>query len=250
MEALQRTVDAMDERPGPTPSPTSAAEAAVDALNQVALMAMAGAQQAGQSAGQQAAGDQLMEQLEALADQQGALNDQAGQIMPMQLGQQALQSQLQQLAQGQSAVAGDLGRLAEQPSSEGALGDLEALAEEARALAEALAGGRFDAETRRRQERLFHRLLDAGRSLEKDEEMSEERESTTAGDVPRGEVLPLSADDMGARGFPLPDAALLQRLTPAERQLVLRYFERLNRDRGRPGAGRSTGGAPPPGGAR
>jgi len=238
MEALQRTLSAMESRPGPGPSPVSAADQAVESLNQLALQALASGDQMGQGGqGQQGDMQDLMEQLESLAQQQGELNSQSGQIMPMQLGQQALQSQLQPIAEGQNSVAGELGRLAERPDSEGALGDLEALAREALALAEQLAGGRLDAETRQRQERLFHRLLDAGRTLEKEDEQSEERESRTAGQVERAQVAPLSPEALGALRFRLPDATVLQRLSPAERQLVLQYFERLNRE------GRSRGGA-------
>ena len=110
------------------------------------------------------------------------------------------------------------------------LGDLSALAEEARRLAEALAGGRLDPEVLRRQERLFHRLLDAGRTLERDEE-SEERESEQPGAFMREGVSALGAGDLNVLRYALP-AAALQALPPAQRALVVRYFERLNRSRG------------------
>lgn len=83
-------------------------------------------------------------------------------------------------------------------------------------------------ETLRRQERLFQRLLDAGRSLEKDE-FSDERESSSPGDFERGEVDVLSAENTGSLRFQPPPAEELQRLSPAQRQMVLQYFERLNR---------------------
>lgn len=119
-----------------------------------------------------------------------------------------------------------MGQMANQEGDQGPLGDLQALAEEARALARELAGGRLDPQTRERQERLFHRLLDAGRSLEK-EEFSEERESETGGLVERGEVAPLGDDALGLLRF-RPDAEALRRLPPAARALVVRYFDRLN----------------------
>ena len=63
---------------------------------------------------------------------------------------------------------------------------------EAAALARQMAQGRLTPEMTERQEQLFHRLLDAGRSLEKDdEEISDERESKTAGAFERGDVVPL-----------------------------------------------------------
>ena len=170
------------------------------------------------------------EQLERLAQEQGELMNQTGQLMPMQLGEQAMSQQLQQLAEGQESVAGDLGDLADEPGAEESLGDLQELAREAALLAQELALGRLTPEMIERQERLFHRLLDAGRSLER-EEFSEERESEEPGAFERGEVVPLSAEQLGAMPYRLPDGAQLQKLSPAVRQLVLQYFERLNRTR-------------------
>jgi hypothetical protein len=92
-----------------------------------------------------------------------------------------------------------------------------------------MAQGRSPRELERRQEQLFRRLLDSGRSLERDE-VSEERESTAAGAFERGEVTPLSEEALGALRYRIPDPERLQRLPPAVRQLVLQYFERLNRD--------------------
>ncbi len=228
MAALQRTIDAMDGQRGRAPSPFSASRSAVEALNEVALLAMANAQQAGQS-GQGQGTEQLMEQLEQLAQQQSSLNNQTGQLMPMQLGAQAMRQQLEQIAQGQGGVADELQNLSDQPGAEDqTLGDLEALMEEARRLAEALGEGRLTPETLRRQERLFHRLLDAGRSLEKDEE-SDERESEAPGAFERRGVLPLSPEALGALRFGLPPGDVLRRLSPAHRQMVMEYFERLNR---------------------
>ncbi|HSM61574.1 MAG TPA: hypothetical protein VK849_12285, partial [Longimicrobiales bacterium] len=48
MESIQRTIQAMETRRGPSPSPAAAAEQAVGDLNQLALMAMAGAEQMSQ----------------------------------------------------------------------------------------------------------------------------------------------------------------------------------------------------------
>ncbi|MBT8403192.1 MAG: hypothetical protein KJP18_04990, partial [Gemmatimonadetes bacterium] len=149
------------------------------------------------------------------------------------------QQQMEQLADQQQQVASDVGQMSNQEGEDGALGDLEALAQEAEALARELAGGRLDPETRERQERLFHRLLDAGRSLEK-EEFSEERESEVAGLVERGEVAPLGPDALGLLRF-RPDAEALRRLPPAARALVLRYFERLNGDPSSAGGPPATG---------
>lgn len=233
MEAISETMDALDSRRGSTPSPTATAEAAVRALNQVALQAIA-------SAGQDAAsgeGGEMQEMLEAIAQRQGDLIIQTEELMPMQLGEQALARQMQQLAQGQESVAGELGDLAQEPNSEEqALGDLDELAQEAAALAEELAMERLRPETIERQEQLFQRLLDAGRSLERDEE-SEERESEVPGEFERNVVAPLTEENMNALRFELPAADVLGRLPPAQRRLVIEYFERLNRAPAIPPAG-------------
>jgi hypothetical protein len=245
--SLERALEAMDPRPGSAPSAGGAAENAVDALNQLAMAALQGAREAGsQQSGQ---GQEMMERLEGLAQQQGQVNSQSSQIAPMQLGQQAMQRQLQNLAQQQESVAGELGRMANEPGADQALGDLQALAMEAKELADLLDGGRLDAQTRQRQERLFHRLLDAGRTLEQEDEISEERESRTAGAVEARDIAPLSAEAIGALRFRLPEATELQKLGPAARQIVIEYFERLNREN--PGATRPQAAppTPPPGGA-
>ncbi len=236
MEAISETLDALDSRRGSTPSPTAAAEAAVRALNQVALQAIASAGQAGQDAAP-GEGGEMQEMLEAIAQRQGDLIIQTEELMPMQLGEQALARQMQQLAQGQESVAGELGDLAQQPNSEEqALGDLDELAEEAAALAEELVMERLRPETIERQEQLFQRLLDAGRSLERDEE-SEDRESEVPGEFERNVVVPLAEEDMNALRFELPGADVLSRLPPAQRRLVIEYFERLNQAPAIPPAG-------------
>jgi len=136
---------------------------------------------------------------------------------------------VEDVAGRQEEVAEELGEMSEEGTEEGdPLGDLSAFAEEARRLAEALQQGRLDPEVLRRQEQLFHRLLDAGRTLERDEE-SEERESEEPGDFDREGVNALTAGDIDALRFELPGAAALRALPPAQRALVLRYFERLNR---------------------
>ncbi|MEJ2202822.1 MAG: hypothetical protein P8170_01795 [Gemmatimonadota bacterium] len=229
MESLQRTIDAMESRRGSSPSPMAAADQAVDDLNQLALMALAGAEQMSQQ-GQGQGGEQTAEQLQQLAQQQGELFNQTGQLTPLQLGEQAMREQLQQISQEQQSIADELQDLGQgEKSEEETLGDLDALAQEAQLLAEQLAQGRLTPDMMQRQERLFHRLLDAGRSLEDDEEISDERESETPGFFERADVLPLGPGELGVLRYRIPDAEGLQRLPPAVRQLVIQYFERLNR---------------------
>ncbi len=239
-QRAQMTADALAQGQGAQPSAAASAEGAVDALNRLALAAMATTDQMGQSGEQQMSGDQVMEQLEQLAQQQSEMLNQSEQMMPMQLGEQAMQSQMQQMSEGQDAISSELGELSDEPGAEEqALGDLEALAEEAAEIAEMLRGGRLDREIMERQQELFHKLLDAGRSLEQEEEEEEdERESTTAGTYERRDAPPVSEAQLNAVRFPMPSAEALARLSPAERQLVRRYFERLNRQTPPPGRGR------------
>jgi len=228
MEAIQETLDAMENQRGDMPSPASAAEQAVAALNQAAVMAASATKVPGQGP-QGQSGEEVTERLQRIAQQQGSVNQRTGQITPMNLGQAAQSNQLREAASSQEKIADQLSQLADRPSDQAqTLGDLHALAQEAQALAERLARETLDTETLQRQERLFHRLLDAGRSLEKDE-FSDERESATPGQFERGEVEVLSPEDMGALRFQPPPAEELQRLPPAQRQMVLDYFERLNR---------------------
>jgi len=260
-EALARTLGALEGERGASETPSTAAEEAVDALNRLALAASQGAGGGASGAGQgtTAGGDQMRERLREVARTQGSLLEEGGELGSGELGPEAIEERLRQMARQQGAVAGELDELGQRQEEgegegEGAdqlLGDLSELGEEARALAERLAEGRLDPETRRRQERLFHRLLDAGRTLENDEE-SRERESRTAEPLAAEDVTPLTEEALGGSVIGIPDAELLRDLPPMQRALILRYFERLNRggDEEGPGGGAegSVGGDASPGG--
>ena len=104
------------------------------------------------------------------------------------------------------------------------------LADEAKELARRLDAGRLDRQVVERQERLFRRMLDAGRTLQgKEEDQQKERESTTASldtvRLPPALRAKLTADDGRLR---VPAWDELQRLSPEERRLVVDYFRRLS----------------------
>jgi hypothetical protein len=104
----------------------------------------------------------------------------------------------------------------------------EDFAEEAADLAQRLDAGQLDRETVDRQERLFRRMLDAGRTLQGEEEDEQkERESTTA----REGNIRLPADFRrnvaGPESIRLPSWEELRLLSPEERRLVTDYFRRL-----------------------
>ncbi len=229
MERLDATIAAMENPRARGPSPMAEAQEVVRTLNEVARMAMTSGQQT-QAQGAASASEQMMQQLQQLAQQQGEIMQDASSLAPMRLGEETLSEQVEEVAGRQEEVAQELGEMSDEGVEEGdPLGDLSAFAEEAQRLAEALAQGRLDPEVLRRQERLFHRLLDAGRTLERDEE-SEERESEQPGEFAREPARALSSGDLNVLRFELPGAAELRALPPAQRALVLRYFERLNRD--------------------
>ncbi|MDB4886288.1 MAG: hypothetical protein JWN79_1726, partial [Gemmatimonadetes bacterium] len=102
------------------------------------------------------------------------------------------------------------------------------LAQEARQLAEQLDGGRVDAATLARQQQLFRRLLDAGKSLEKEErEDSGKREAKTA--TGSETFTPATkVDAKGATRFRPPTWEELRGLSADERRAILDYFTRLN----------------------
>ena len=240
MEQLDGTIEAMENPRVQGPSPVAEAEKVVRTLNEVARMAMTAGEQQSEAQSAASGSEQMTQQLQQLAQQQGEIMQDASSLMPMRLGEETLSRQLEEMAGRQEEVAEELGEMSEDGKEEGdPLGDLSAFAEEARQLAEALAQGRLDPEVLRRQERLFHRLLDAGRTLERDEE-SEEREAEQPGAFTREGVSALSEGALNALRFELPGAAALRGLPPAQRALVVRYFERLNRA--------VRGGTPPPGG--
>jgi hypothetical protein len=142
----------------------------------------------------------------------------------MDAGGNELMQQLQALAAQQRALAQELERLRAQSELTG-MGELAAEAEQ---IAQDLEAGRLDRETLERQERLFRRLLDAGRTLEseEDDERTERvAESARPGNVRLPEVTGLPG---GAPRYPYPTWEDLRRLSPEERRLILDYFRRLN----------------------
>jgi hypothetical protein len=170
---------------------------------------------------------EMLQQLQEMAKKQGSINAQSQGLMPMPGGQMSseMQATARALARQQRGVAQQLDEM-----GEGAGGDRAAqLAKEARQLADAMEGGRIDGTTLARQQQLFRRLLDAGRSLEKDErEDSNKREARAAkGDE---QFTPTNTDATGknASKFREPDWNELRGLTADERRAILDYFKRIN----------------------
>ena len=230
--ARVRMTEALTQFEQPAPNTRQAAEMAgqaVDGLNAVAAQLMRNRGDVeGSSSGSGMA--EAMEQMAEMAAQQEAMNGQTSSLLPMmpQGGQQLLQ-QLQEIADRQQQLSEQLEQMAAQ---EGLPGGTQEMAEDAEEIAEQLRSGQLDRETLERQEQLFRRLLDAGRSLRSDQEDErEERQSETA--QANNVRLPadLAPDALGGARYPYPDWQQLRRFTPEQRRLILDYFRRLNRAR-------------------
>jgi len=197
---------------------------AVDALNVASFMLLRARGDVGNSSSGSGMAE-AMERMAQLAQQQGGIGQDAASLLPMMSGGAASEQRLQEIAARQRQMARDLDRLRAETDA----GAAEALAEEARELARQLEAGRLDPETVARQERLFRRMLDAGRTLQGEEEDEQkERESRTARDVDPRLPPALRARLLGEDGRPrLPSWEELQRYSPEERRLVADYFRRL-----------------------
>lgn len=208
-----------------TAAATDRAGSAVDALNAAAYMMVRSRKDvAGSASGSGMA--EAMEKMSQLAGQQGQLGQQTASLLPMPgQGQGAPGQQLMQLAAQQRAIAQALQRMQAGGNMPGA----GQLSQEAQELARRLEAGRVDRQTVERQQQLFRRMLDAGRTLQGEErDEQKERQSTTAkaGDIHLPPALRerLQLDDAAPK---LPGWDELQRLSPEDRRLVVDYFRRL-----------------------
>jgi hypothetical protein len=225
--AQRQMEEARQSLEGQHPTPDAAAEQGDEAARSLSAAAMEMVRNSGAVAGSQSGSGlaEALRQMAGLAQQQGALTDQAGGFLPLLgAGGDAVLMQLRALAARQRAIADQLERL----GGSGLPGHPERLAPEARDLADRLEQGRLDRATMERQQRLFHRMLDAGRTLRNDDDEQEpERRSRTAQEgpvsVPAG-ALPRE----GGLRYPLPAWDALRQLSPGERAMVLDYFRRLN----------------------
>ncbi len=223
MSAARQQLEEADPNSGEA---ASLADEAVDALNATALaLARSRNQVSGAQSGSGFA--EAVEQLARLARDQQGLNGQAQGLLPMMgLSGEAVLQQLRALAGRQRALAEQLERL----KAEGTSAAAGALAQEARELARQLEAGHLDARTIQRQERLYRRLLDAGRTLagaEPDEKQERVSRAATGDSVHIPEVLKPGATGAGPK-LRYPTWEELMGLTPEQRRLVLEYFRRLN----------------------
>jgi hypothetical protein len=168
---------------------------------------------------------ETLERLAQLAQQQGGLGQQGAGMLPM-AGSGAIREQLQRLAARQRALAQELEKMRGQGNLPGA-GEM---ADEAAQLSRRLEAGRLERQTVERQQRLFRRMLDAGRTLQgHEEDEKKERQSTTATNdsIHLPPALRARLEDEHRR-LRVPTWEELQQLSPEERRLVVDYFRRLS----------------------
>ena len=201
-------------------------EAAMEALGDLAGSLMASRREM-EEASSATGMEEALERLAGMGKQQAGLNSESGELFMFMQGGQSIEDRLGSLAARQEAVSEELRDLAGDPAARDLGARPAELASEADAIARRLAAGTLDRETLARQEQLFRQLLDAGRSLEKDERDANRREATTARPrvslVPDGEAV----QEAGPR-YPYPDEGQMEGLTASQRRLVYEYFDRLN----------------------
>lgn len=184
------------------------------------------------AAAQSASGvPEMLQQMQQLAQDQGTLNQQMQGLWPQMQRSNAQgtdgesRTQARELARSQREVARRLDELADSDRS----GRTQELAREARLLAQAIDQGAIDPATQARQERLFRRMLDAGQSLEQEQEDESQRRQSRAA---RG-ILMFTPPGGSTRGrdavrYAVPAWEELRTLTADERRMVIEYFRRLN----------------------
>jgi hypothetical protein len=177
--ARLRMNEALERLQRATPNPADAGEMAAQAVDGLNAMAHALLQSSQQVAGAQSGSGlaEALEQLAEMAQQQSEMSGQAGGMLSlMPTGGEGLMEELRALAERQRRLGEELQRL----GAQGEVGGADQLGEEAKALARELEAGQLDRRTVERQEQLFRRLLDAGRTLRGEEE-DDQKEPTMSG---------------------------------------------------------------------
>ena len=216
--------EAIDVISTANPNVRDAVEKSGDAVDALAVAAFSLMQSKDRINGSQSGSgvQEAMEQMKQMAGRQGQLAQQGASMM--QPGQMNAQ-QIMQMALQQRALAQQLERM----RAGGQLPGAGQLSREAKDLSTTLQGGRLNQDVVDRQQKLFRRMLDAGRTLQGEEDdEKKERQSTTAADAPPS--VPPALDPRIRNGIGeirLPSWESLQRLSPDERRRVVDYFQRL-----------------------
>ena len=231
-DARKRVEDATQSTRTPNTNATQIASAmkeASEALNGAAASLVRDRERASESNSSTGFAE-MLKQLQEMAQQQQSLNSAAQSLLP-RMGSQVdpkAQQEARQLARQQRDVAAKLDDVSDRDDT----GRSEELAKEARQIAAALEAAQVDPAVIERQQRLFRKMLDAGRMMEEEEREDtgkREAKSWTGTEVftPQG----TSASGRAANKFQAPTWNELRGLTPDERRIVLEYFKRINGQR-------------------
>jgi hypothetical protein len=173
---------------------------------------------------------EMLQEMQEMARRQGSINAQAQGLMPLPGSTMSPEAQAtaRMLARQQRAIAQQLDEL-----GDAAGGDRAAeLAKEAQRLADALEQTHVDANTLARQQQLFRRLLDAGRSLERDErDDSDRREAHAATGDQHFDPGQQDVSARSANRFREPTWDELRGLSADDRRAILEYFKRINAEK-------------------
>ncbi|RMF08243.1 MAG: hypothetical protein D6762_06090, partial [Candidatus Neomarinimicrobiota bacterium] len=205
-------------------------EAAMAALNQGALALNAAARQMQQS-GSASGFEQFLQQMEALAAQQQALNNQGLPLLLGQSGSPLKQQLLQRMLAGQEGVRKSLQQLMNEMRASGnpQTGDLGGMARDMDEVLQDLRTGTYTRKTHLRQQKILSRMLDSQKSLTQ-RGKKEERKSRTGTQFTYSGPGTLPAD-LGQRQNLILDAmnTALQAGYSSDYQLMIRrYFNALN----------------------
>ncbi len=207
----------------------SAMRDASESLNQAAASLVRDRERA-QNANSASGFAEMLQQLQQMAQQQSSLNSSVQDLLPRTGAQLDAKGQQmsRQLARDQREVAAKLDDVADQDAT----GRAEELAKEARQIAQALEAAQVDPNVVARQERLFRKMLDAGRLLEDDQrEDTGKREAKAWTGTEVFTPQTSTAAGRSASRFQPPTWNDLRGLTPEERRLVLEYFKKINGER-------------------
>ncbi len=176
---------------------------------------------------------EMMEEMQQLARQQQQVNGQAQGMSMMPGGEGG--SQAQQLAQQIARRQRQIAQRLDDVGSGDASGRADALAKEAKRLADAMERAASDPETAARREQFLQRLLDAGRTLRREDEDKQGPRESKPG-IGTAAFAPPSAPAVGAPASRVapPSWEELRGLREDERRAVLQYFERLNKTAAKP----------------
>lgn len=227
-EARRETARATEESTRPGSRGTNTANAmgsAADALTRAASALVRDRERVNAS-GSATGFAEMMREMQDLARKQGSINGQSAGLFQMQQGQSGEgREAARAMARAQRQVGRSLDELGDADGS----GRAEALAAEAKRIADALERGDLTAATRDRQEKLFRRMLDAGRSLQGEERDDDaKRDATSAAGVQLFTPPAGSAQGAAANRYREPTWEELRGLSAEERRAVIDYFRRLN----------------------